>query len=65
MPPHADVGAMSKIEAAAAEKISWDGRVKNFAVEYKTSTVVLKCKENARFLKVHRSLVYLLKKVLN
>ncbi len=40
--------------------------------EYKTCAVVLKAlragrnqQETARFLKVHRSLVYLLKKVLN
>ncbi len=32
MPPHVDVGAVSKVKAAAAEKITRDERVENFVV---------------------------------
>ena len=32
MPPHADVVAVCKVKAAAAEEIAGDGRVENLAV---------------------------------
>ncbi len=32
MPPHANVGAVCKVKTAAAEEITRDGRIENFAV---------------------------------